>query len=49
MTKVNLVAVENSRLAALALEGKVPPKAKPADIAAYLINNTVQLTLFPPL
>lgn len=44
IVKVNLVAVENSRVIALALDGKEPPKtkAKPVDIAAYLINNTVR-------
>jgi hypothetical protein len=44
VVKVNLAAVENSRLVALALEGKQPPKtkAKPADIATYLINNTLR-------
>lgn len=43
--KVNLTAVENSMLVALALNGREPPKnfkAKPKDIAAYLINNAVK-------
>lgn len=41
IVKVNLAAIENSRLVALALEGKEPPKtkAKAADIAAHLVNN----------
>lgn len=44
IVKVNLVAVENSRVIALALDGKEPPKtkAKAADIAAYLVNNAVK-------
>ncbi len=44
IVKINLTAMENARLVALALEGKAPPKgkAKPADIAAYLINNTLR-------
>lgn len=43
--KVNLANVENSMLVALALEGKEPPKtfkAKPKDVAVYLINNAVR-------
>lgn len=44
VVKVNLATVENSRLVALALEGKAPPKAKvkAPDVAAYLINNTLR-------
>lgn len=42
--KVNLVAVENAMLVAIAMEHRDPPKnfkVKPADIAAYLIRNAV--------
>ncbi|MCR6631004.1 MAG: hypothetical protein NVV74_13690 [Magnetospirillum sp.] len=45
IVKINLTAIENSLLVALALEGKEPPKTfkvKPADIATYLINNAVK-------
>jgi hypothetical protein len=40
--KINLAAIENSMLVAMALDGKEPPKnfkVKPADIAAYLLGN----------
>ena len=43
--KVNPVAVENSMLVALALDGREPPKnfkVKPADIGRYLIANAVK-------
>lgn len=41
--KVNPTAVENSKLVALALEGKETKafKLKPADIADYLVRNAV--------
>ena len=45
IVKVNLAAVENSMLVALALDGKEPPKnfkVKPADIATNLVNNLVK-------
>lgn len=42
IVKVNLGAIENAKLVALALDGKEPPKnfkIKPADVAAYLLGN----------
>ncbi len=45
IVKINLAAIENSMLVALALDGKEPPKGfkvKPADIATYLVNNAVK-------
>lgn len=44
IVKVNLTAVENARMVALALDGKDPPKtkAKAADIALHLINNATR-------
>jgi hypothetical protein len=45
IVKINLTAIENSMLVALALEGREPPKnfkVKPADIAQYLINNALK-------
>lgn len=43
--KVNLTAVENSMLVAMALEGKEPGKTfklKPADVARFLIGNALR-------
>lgn len=43
--KVNLTAVENSMLVAMALEGKEPGKSfklKPADVAKFLIGNALR-------
>lgn len=42
--KVNLTAVENSMLVALALEGRETKnfKVKPADVAKFLIANAVK-------
>ena len=43
--KVGVANVENSMLVALALDGKEPGKsfkAKPVDIAKYLINNALR-------
>lgn len=45
LVKVNLVAVENAMLVAIALENREPPKGfkvKPADIARHLINNATK-------
>jgi|AGTN01.1.fsa_nt_gi hypothetical protein len=45
IVKINLTAIENSMLVALALEGREPPKnfkVKPADIAQYLIGNALK-------
>jgi len=45
MVKVNMIAVENAMLVAIALENREPPKnfkVKPADVAQHLINNAVK-------
>lgn len=45
IVKINLTAIENSMLVALALEGREPPKnfkVKPVDVAQYLINNALK-------
>lgn len=45
IVKVNLTAIENARLVAMALDGKEPPKnfkIKPADVAQYLIGNVLK-------
>lgn len=45
IVKINLAAIENSMLVALALEGREPPKnfkVKPADVATTLVNNLVK-------
>ncbi len=45
IVKVSLPAVENSRLIALALEGKEPPKTfktRPVDVAQYLLENAIK-------
>lgn len=42
IVKANPPAIENSMLVAMALDNKQPPKnfkVKPADVAAYLVNN----------
>lgn len=42
IVKINLTAIENSMLVAMALDGKEPPKnfkVKPADVATTLVNN----------
>jgi hypothetical protein len=45
IVKINLPAIENSMLVALALDGREPPKnfkVKPVDVATHLINNAVK-------
>ena len=45
LVKVNLVAVENAMLVAIALENREPPKnfkVKPVDVAQHLINAVVK-------
>lgn len=45
IVKINPVAIENSMLVAIALEGREPPKGfkvKPVDVATYLINNALK-------
>lgn len=45
IVKINLAAIENSMLVALALEGREPPKnfkVKPVDVATTLVNNLMK-------
>ncbi|HLO75430.1 MAG TPA: hypothetical protein VK196_03120 [Magnetospirillum sp.] len=45
IVKINMAAIENSMLVAMALDGKEPPKnfkVKPVDVATYLISNAVK-------
>lgn len=45
IVKINPVAIENSMLVAIALEGREPPKGfkvKPVDVATYLITNALK-------
>lgn len=45
IVKVNLTAIENAMLVALALDGREPAKnfkVKPADIANHLISNALK-------
>lgn len=45
IVKINLTAIENSMLVAIALEGRLQPKnfkVKPADVATFLLNNLVK-------